>query len=275
MQETDFSDKPDFLEKRAQPGGPARGRARRRPPVADGGGRDGRPPDGRAQGSRTRPSNTLVVFTSDNGFMLGEHGGVVGKDLPYPAATRIPLLVRWPGHSGARRTNAKLVANIDVAATLLDAAGVAQRDRRPVAARARPALGAASSRAAARYSEDRAPRLPAFRSLRTADYRYAEYYRNRTYDLIFREYYDLRDGPLGAREPGRHALRRAGRRALRPRHGVQHLQGQGVSVMRRNYNQYVPSITDDPLSPSHAEHSQATAQARRTGGVGRARPAAG
>src|SRR5688572_7468396 len=72
---------------------------------------------------RREVENTLVVFASDNGFMLGEHGGVVGKDLPYPASTGIPLMMRWPGHIRRGRTSDELVANIDVAATLLEAAG--------------------------------------------------------------------------------------------------------------------------------------------------------
>ncbi len=151
---------------------------------------------------RDEVDNTLVVFTSDNGFMLGEHGGVVGKDLPYPASTRIPLLVRWPGHFRAGRENAKLVANIDVAATLLDAAGVEREtDGRSLLERGRRSALLVESRGS--YSEDRAPRLPAFRSLLAKNYRYAEYYRHNTFDLIFREYYDHGIDPweLENREP--------------------------------------------------------------------------
>jgi arylsulfatase A-like enzyme len=122
--------------------------------------------------------------------MLGEHGGVVGKDLPYPASTRIPLLVRWPGHVSARRTSTKLTANIDVATTLLDAAGVRrQTDGRSLLEPGRRSELLVESRGS--YAEDRSPLLPAFRSVRTSAYRYTEYYRHNTFDLIFREYYDL------------------------------------------------------------------------------------
>ena len=193
MQETDVSDKGDFLEK-------ARNQEDRLVTARDDGRRSLMAVDemvGRLMDElkdRDEVDNTLVVYTSDNGFMLGEHGGVIGKDLPYPASTRIPLLVRWPGHFRPRRTNGKLVANIDVAATLLDAAGVnRQTDGRSLLEPGPRSALFVESRGS--YAEDRAPRLPAFRSLRTPGYRYAEYYRHNTLDLIFREYYDLRADP--------------------------------------------------------------------------------
>ena len=189
MQETDLTDKPDFLEK-------ARDQEDRLVAARDDGRRSLKAVDemvGRlmdALKDRDEAENTLVVFTSDNGFMMGEHGGVVGKDLPYPASTGIPLLVRWPGHFRPGRTNGKLVANIDVAATLLDAAGIdVETDGRSLLERGRRQALLIESRGS--YMEDRAPRLPAFRSIRTPHYRYAEYYRHGTFDLIFREYYDL------------------------------------------------------------------------------------
>ena len=193
MQETDVSDKPEFLEA-------ARHEEDRLVAVRDDGRRSLLAVD-EMVGSlldelkdRGETDDTLVVFTSDNGFMLGEHGGVVGKDLPYPASTGIPLLVRWPGQFRAGRTSAKLVANIDVAATLLDAAGVRrQTDGRSLLEPARRRVLFVESRGS--YKEDRAPRLPAFRSLRTSGYRFAEYYRHGSSELIFREYYDLRADP--------------------------------------------------------------------------------
>jgi hypothetical protein len=76
-----------------------------------------------------------------------------------------------------------------VAATLLDAAGVVREtDGRSLLARGRRSALFVESRGS--YGEDRAPRLPAFQSLLTKDYRYAEYYRHNTFDLVFREYYE-------------------------------------------------------------------------------------
>jgi hypothetical protein len=81
-----------------------------------------------------------------------------------------------------------------VAATLLDAAGVRRRtDGRSLLEAGRREALLVESRGS--YSEDSAPLLPAFRSLRTPSYRYAEYYRHGTYDLTFREYYDLSIDP--------------------------------------------------------------------------------
>ncbi len=66
--------------------------------------------------------NTLVVFTSDNGFFLGEHG-LAGKWWMYEESIRTPLIVSAPGDLKASRSNG-LTLNIDIAPTLLDFAGV-------------------------------------------------------------------------------------------------------------------------------------------------------
>ena len=68
--------------------------------------------------------DTLVVYTSDQGFFLGEHG-LYDKRFMYEPAFRIPLLLRWPARIPAGTVVGKLVQNLDFAPTLLDAAGVA------------------------------------------------------------------------------------------------------------------------------------------------------
>jgi N-acetylglucosamine-6-sulfatase len=68
--------------------------------------------------------NTLIVYMSDNGFMHGEHRALAEKVLPYEESVRIPLLMRGPGIARGR-VDRRLVANIDVPATILDATGVA------------------------------------------------------------------------------------------------------------------------------------------------------
>jgi arylsulfatase A-like enzyme len=68
--------------------------------------------------------NTLVVYTSDQGFYLGEHGWY-DKRWIYEESLRTPMLVRWPGEIDAGSSSAALVSNLDLAATFLDAAGVA------------------------------------------------------------------------------------------------------------------------------------------------------
>jgi arylsulfatase A-like enzyme len=67
-------------------------------------------------------NNTYFVFTSDNGYMQGEHRVRSGKMLPYEPSTQVPLLVSGPGIP-AGRVSRELVANIDLAPTILQLAG--------------------------------------------------------------------------------------------------------------------------------------------------------
>ncbi len=66
--------------------------------------------------------NTIVVYTSDQGFYLGEHGWF-DKRWMYEESLRTPLLIRWPGVVRAGRTNNDLVSNLDFGETFIDAAG--------------------------------------------------------------------------------------------------------------------------------------------------------
>ncbi len=67
---------------------------------------------------------TYLIFTSDNGFMQGEHRVPSGKVLPYDPSTRVPLLLRGPGIP-AGQVSDELVGNIDLAPTVLQIAGAA------------------------------------------------------------------------------------------------------------------------------------------------------
>ncbi|MEN8228696.1 MAG: sulfatase [Bacteroidota bacterium] len=67
--------------------------------------------------------NTIVVYTSDQGFYLGEHGWF-DKRFIYDESFKTPLLVRWPGVTEAGSTNDQMVQNMDFAQTFLDAAGI-------------------------------------------------------------------------------------------------------------------------------------------------------
>ena len=66
--------------------------------------------------------STYILFTSDNGFFQGEHRIAKGKYLAYEASTRVPLLIRGPGIP-AGTVSGELVANIDLAPTILEVAG--------------------------------------------------------------------------------------------------------------------------------------------------------
>jgi arylsulfatase A-like enzyme len=67
--------------------------------------------------------NTIVVYASDQGFYLGEHGWF-DKRFMYEQSLRTPMLVRWPGVAKAGGIEGRIVSNLDFAETFLDAAGV-------------------------------------------------------------------------------------------------------------------------------------------------------
>jgi arylsulfatase A-like enzyme len=68
--------------------------------------------------------DTLVIYTSDNGFIRNEHGRTRGKNCPYDECLRVPLVIRYPPLvASPGSTNSAPVVNLDVTATILDAAG--------------------------------------------------------------------------------------------------------------------------------------------------------
>lgn len=69
--------------------------------------------------------NTVIVFTSDNGYFYGEHGLSVERRLAYEESIRMPLLVRYPKAIKADTVRDEFALNIDLAPTLLELAGVA------------------------------------------------------------------------------------------------------------------------------------------------------
>lgn len=71
--------------------------------------------------------NTLVVYTSDQGFYLGEHGWF-DKRFIYDESFKTPLLVRWPNEIKAGITNEQMVQNLDFAQTFLEAAQIKAPD---------------------------------------------------------------------------------------------------------------------------------------------------
>ena len=67
--------------------------------------------------------NTIIVYTSDQGFYLGEHGWF-DKRFVYDESFKTPLLIAWPGKVKAGSRSDELVQNLDFAQTILDAAGI-------------------------------------------------------------------------------------------------------------------------------------------------------
>ena len=67
--------------------------------------------------------NTLIIFTSDEGYFYGEHGLSVERRLAYEESIRIPLFMRWPKLIKAGSAIDQFALNIDIAPTLLEIGG--------------------------------------------------------------------------------------------------------------------------------------------------------
>ena len=67
--------------------------------------------------------NTIIVYTSDQGFYLGEHGWF-DKRFIYDESFKTPLMIKWPGVINPGSRCDKMVQNLDFAETFLDAAGI-------------------------------------------------------------------------------------------------------------------------------------------------------
>jgi arylsulfatase A-like enzyme len=67
--------------------------------------------------------NTLVLFTSDHGDLMGDHG-LWYKSFGYEGSLRIPLLLRWPGHIAANTRCREIVSLLDIYPTILSVAGL-------------------------------------------------------------------------------------------------------------------------------------------------------
>jgi N-acetylglucosamine-6-sulfatase len=132
--------------------------------------------------------NTVIIFTSDNGFFLGQHRIPFGKYWPYEEAIRVPLIIRGPGiPEGVVRSSP--VVNIDLAPTILDfahAAPLRRMDGRSlIPLMQNPSLHWQRDI----LLEGNTGNAVAYEGIRTSRYVYIEY---RTGD---RELYDLKKDP--------------------------------------------------------------------------------
>jgi N-acetylglucosamine-6-sulfatase len=139
-------------------------------------------------------ADTLVIFSSDNGYNWGEHG-LTEKFVPYEPSIRVPLWVRWPGHFAASVNTTRTVSYLDILPTMLEAAGFT------LPAGAPPLDGESllhpsnrTSSFAEYYLDSANGTVPTWKMVRTATVKYIQ-----TYDtsgaVIFREYYNLVNDP--------------------------------------------------------------------------------
>jgi arylsulfatase A-like enzyme len=139
---------------------------------------------------------TLAFFMSDGGYLWGEHG-VVGKKLPYTPSVRIPFFARWPGRLPQGRRNDSLVMNIDVAPTVLEAAGVNRAAARDTDGTSLLGPGTRDrNRVLLEHWRDQgALSWPTWASLWTRKYQYVAYYGRDNRKVSYEEFYDLRKDP--------------------------------------------------------------------------------
>jgi arylsulfatase A-like enzyme len=147
--------------------------------------------------SQNELQNTIIVFVSDNGFLFRAHQ-LYGKRLPYTESVKVPAMIRWSGHIPADSVWKRPVTNVDLAPTLLKAAGVA-----PLPA---PLFDGRNI-----FDDDmhrnqvlleqwhepghnRRAWQPTWASLRARTWQYIEYY-DASGAVTFREYYNLTRDP--------------------------------------------------------------------------------
>jgi N-acetylglucosamine-6-sulfatase len=145
-----------------------------------------------------RLDSTLVIYMGDNGYQFGEHG-LIDKRTAYEASMRIPLIAHWPARLPAGGRVKGMVANIDIAPSVLSAASVDPpaaidgRDFLPLA------LGRSTvGREALLYEyfwEWNYPYTPTMHAIRTDRFKYIRYHG--LWDL--NELYDLAGDPGEAR----------------------------------------------------------------------------
>lgn len=139
--------------------------------------------------------NTMIIYTSDNGMLMGEHGQFNVKRWAYDPVLRIPLLVRYPRLVSAGSIREQMVLNIDLAPTLLELADV--EPLIPIHGQSIVPLFQNSDAPwrqaflAEYFLEKVSPRERPWKAVRTAEWKYIEY----TEEGIPAELYDLQNDP--------------------------------------------------------------------------------
>ena len=145
--------------------------------------------------------NTIFIFTSDNGFLMGEHGKVNTKRWAYEENLRVPLLVRYPPLVKPGTVSDKLVVNVDIAPTLLDLTGVPSvidmhgRSFKPMLQD--PNVGIRDDFLAEYFLEKVTPRVPTWQAIRSERWKLIQYETDDDTNSPHRfdELYDLQSDP--------------------------------------------------------------------------------
>ena len=145
--------------------------------------------------------NTVIVFTSDNGYFYGEHGLSVERRLAYEESIRMPLLIRYPKAIKAGTVRNEFALNIDLAPTLLELAGVsapASMEGRSLVSLLKSAQNGWRKAFLIEYYSDRVfPRIRqmGYKAVRNERWKYIHYFELEGMD----ELYDLKADPFEMR----------------------------------------------------------------------------
>lgn len=148
--------------------------------------------------SRGELDSTLVIYMGDNGFAFGEHG-LIDKRTAYEESMRVPMLVRCPELLPKGKTAEQVIANIDIAPTCLEAAGV----KAPANYQGSSFLPILQGKQTEwrksllyeYYWERNFPQTPTMHALRGEQFKYIRYHG--IWDV--NELYDLKEDPLETR----------------------------------------------------------------------------
>ncbi|MEH3103624.1 MAG: sulfatase [Sphingomonas phyllosphaerae] len=194
--------------------------------------------------------DTLILYLGDNGFMFGEHG-LIDKRTAYEESMRIPMLARCPALFPAGSVVEQVVANIDIAPTLLAAAGL----RAPDGMAGSNALPLARDAHAPwrkellyeYYWERNFPQTPTVHALREDRYKYMHFHG--IWDID--ELYDLADDP----HETNNLIARPGHEELAER-----MSGRLFALLEKTDGMAIPLSADagvrnalrDPAGPAQA-----------------------
>lgn len=143
--------------------------------------------------------HTLVIYTSDNGYLMGEHGQMDDKRWPYQPSVRVPLIVRYPPLCPVGSLCDRLVASVDLAPTILELAGaespLAMHGTSLAPLLREPSAPWREAVLTEYFSEKVVPRVPSWQAARTARWLYVRYPDNADWE----ELYDLEADPAEER----------------------------------------------------------------------------
>lgn len=139
---------------------------------------------------------TVVMYTSDNGFLLGEHGQMDDKRWAWEPSVRVPLLVRYPPLIRPGTVCDRLTVNVDLAPTILELAKVKplvpMHGQSLVPLFKDPATASWRTALLTEYFLEKvAPRVPTWQAVRTDRWSFIHYADNADWD----ELYDLKTDP--------------------------------------------------------------------------------